>query len=300
MDDLRIETLSHGAFRLDLAPELGGVVTAFSSTHEESERHWMRPASLQDLKREGAIHASCYPLVPFSNRIAHGRFNFEGRDVALPPDPLLPPHAIHGHGWRAAWDTTERNEASILLKYRHGPGNWPWDYEATQRFALEDSGLRIEMTLSNLSDTTMPAGVGLHPYFPKGDGVQVKAKVSKAHLGDETLLPVAKSKEHGAIAPLAAGGPLPGGLDLCFEGWDGVAEIRWPDEGRGLRISAEGPLRHLVVFTPPDSDYFCVEPVSHCVNAVNLNPLDWGETGLVHLAPSAVLSASVFFEAFEI
>lgn len=300
MDDLKIETLSHDDFRLSLAPAVGGVVTAFSSRDGGVELQWMRETSVEALRREGAIQAACYPLVPFSNRIAQGCFSFEGHDVALPPDPLLPPHAIHGHGWRAAWDTAERSEASILLKYRHGPGNWPWDYEATQRFTLEDSGLRVEMTLSNLSDTTMPAGFGLHPHFPVTEEVQVKAKVTKAHLGDETLLPVAKSRDHGAIAPLQAGDSLPRGLDLCFEGWDGSAEIRWPEQGRGLRIVADGPLRHLVVFSPPGEDYFCVEPVSHCVNAVNLNPLDWGETGLVHLAPSAVLSASVSFEPFAI
>ncbi len=300
MNDLKIETLSHGAYRLDLAPELGGIVTAFSSTDKGAERQWMRVASREDVRREGALHASCYPLVPFSNRIAHGRFNYEGRDVALPPDPLLPPHAIHGHGWRAVWDVAERSGSSILLKFRYGPDTWPWSYEATQRFTLEETGLRVEMTLLNLSQTTMPAGLGLHPHFPISEKVQVHAKVAAAHLGDETLLPVAKSRDHDAIAPLASGESLPRGLDLCFEGWDGVAEIRWPEEGRGLRISADGPLRHLVVFSPPGQDFFCVEPVSHCVNAVNLSPLEWGETGLVHLAPSAVLSASILFETVEI
>ncbi len=300
MDDLQIVTLERGAYRLGLAPALGGIITEFSSSQDGRSLQWMRTASLQDLQREGAIHSSCYPLVPFSNRIAHGRFSFEGREVALPADPLLPPHAIHGHGWRAAWDVVERSESSALLKYRYSPGNWPWDYEATQRFALEEEGLRVEMTLTNLSDATMPAGLGLHPHFPVGEEVLLKAEVAKAHLGDETLLPVAKSREHDAIAPLAAGEALPRGLDLCFEGWKGVAEIRWPEEGRGLRISAGRPTRHLVVFSPPGEDYFCVEPVSHCVNAVNLNPLEWGETGLVHLAPSAVLSASVLFEPFEL
>ena len=300
MDELQIETLNNGAYRLCLAPRLGGVVTEFSSSDGGEVRQWMRTASPEDLLREGAIHASCYPLVPFSNRIAQGRFSFEGRDVTLPTDPLLPPHTIHGHGWRAAWDVIERSAASILLKFGHGADSWPWNYEATQRFALDEDGLRVEMTLTNLSETTMPAGLGLHPHFPASGDVQVQAKVTKAHLGDETLLPVAKSRDHDAIAPLDAGGLLPRGLDLCFEGWDGLSEIRWPAEGRGLRISADGPVRHLVVFSPPGESYFCIEPVSHCVNAVNLNPLQWGETGLVQLAPSAVLSVTVMFEPFAL
>ena len=58
-------------------------------------------------------------------------------------------------------------------------------------------------------------------------------------------------------------------LDNCFTGWDGRAEIDWATEGPGLVIEAGAPFRHLIVYTPQDHDYFCVEPVSHLTDAIN-------------------------------
>jgi aldose 1-epimerase len=35
-------------------------------------------------------------------------------------------------------------------------------------------------------------------------------------------------------------------------------------------MTAEPPLDFLTVFTPPDLPFFCVEPVSHATDAINL------------------------------
>lgn len=296
----QVETLSHDGTWLQLVPELGGAVIGYASEGREAPVHWMRQVELATIEEAGAIEASSYPLVPFSNRIAHGCFRYSGREVSLPADPLLPPHAIHGHGWRAAWEVTERAEASIVLKFRHASDSWPWQYEAVQRFALDETGLRIEMELINQSETNMPAGLGIHPHFPAASQVRLKTGVTNAHVGDETLLPIAQDADYPAIKPLSEGASLPEGLDLCFGGWNGSAEILWPEENRGLRISASPEFGHVVIFTPPGKDFFCVEPVSHCVNAVNLEGTDWGTTGLVHLSPQQSFKATALFQPFFI
>ena len=53
-------------------------------------------------------------------------------------------------------------------------------------------------------------------------------------------------------------------LDNCFDGWSGPARIR--DEKLSLRLTSS--LTHAVVYTPPQRDFFCVEPVSHVNNAI--------------------------------
>ncbi len=292
----QVEILRFDGTELHLVPELGGVIISYFSKIGAGYHHWMRPVRLETVVEKGAIASSSYPLVPFSNRIAYGRFKYDGREITLPPDPLLPPHAIHGHGWRAAWELSERSESSMLLRYRHRADDWPWAYEATQRCVLDAEGLRIELTLQNLAEQPMPAGLGLHPHFPRTADVRLKAAVAQAHIGDHSLLPIAKRDDHPAIGPLCAGGLLPKDLDLCFDGWDGSAEILWPGENRGLRVAASPEFGHLVIFTPPGEDFFCVEPVSHCVNAVNLEGSGWGATGLVNLAPGARFSASARFQ----
>jgi aldose 1-epimerase len=68
-------------------------------------------------------------------------------------------------------------------------------------------------------------------------------------------------------------------LDNCFEDWDGTAVLTWPD--RRITIVATDSIRHLVVYTPPGQNFFCVEPVSHMNDAINrgaMHVLDAGET----------------------
>ena len=55
-------------------------------------------------------------------------------------------------------------------------------------------------------------------------------------------------------------------FDNCFDGWHGAARIR--DEKISLQLTSS--LRYLVVYTPRDKDYFCVEPVSHVYNAIHM------------------------------
>jgi aldose 1-epimerase len=61
--------------------------------------------------------------------------------------------------------------------------------------------------------------------------------------------------------------------DHCFDGWRGVARLR--DEKMSLQLSSS--LQRLVVYTPPQRDYYCVEPVSHVSNAIHMaDPLAHG------------------------
>ena len=64
-------------------------------------------------------------------------------------------------------------------------------------------------------------------------------------------------------------------LDNIFSSWNREVLIPWPEWKASLKISAEEPLDILVIATPRDEDYFCVEPVSHVADAFNL--LDSGD-----------------------
>jgi aldose 1-epimerase len=72
------------------------------------------------------------------------------------------------------------------------------------------------------------------------------------------------------------------GTDHCFDGWQGRATVG----GSTMReLVLEGSeLAHiLIVYIPEGADYFCIEPVTHAVNAMNLP--DAAESGLWVLAP---------------
>jgi aldose 1-epimerase len=148
----------------------------------------------------------------------------------------------------------------------------------------------VTLTVQNLDDGPAPAGLGLHPYFPRA-GATLRFAATDVWLnGDDALparaVPVPSEWDHaaGRVVGTVA-------LDNCFAGWDGQARIGWSN-GLALQIQASDALRHLIVYTPPGQDFFCVEPVSHLTDAIN-RVAGLPEHGLRVLAPGAVLQAEV-------
>ena len=122
-----------GKARLEVCPTLGGVVTEFSWQVKGERRHWLRPAPAGS--GFPPTDAASFPLVPLSNRIRDGRYSFGGRTYETPLNFPPEKHAIHGHGWQAAWSVAERTGSAIELAFAHDGDDWPSAYEARQRLS---------------------------------------------------------------------------------------------------------------------------------------------------------------------
>jgi aldose 1-epimerase len=240
-----------------LEPELGGSLLSLSVDGVDVLRR--SPSKPRDI-----LEAACFPLVPFANRIAGGRMTFQGREIVLPPDPAAPPHAHHGHGWRRPWRLLERSEAHAELAYRHEPDDWPWAYDAVQRIQLIDGGAEIELSVTNSSNEDMPAGLGLHPYFVRGEGDTILVGAARMVTSGSDGIP-------NGEAPVVAG-------EKSLESIEGMDNLLLDESGRarlsagGVRcgMNAQGAVGfHLYV--PEKENFFCVEPVSHRPNAFSSN-----------------------------
>ena len=285
-------TLRADGFGLRLAPEAGGMVPRYWLERGSGVWEWLRPATADAVRRRDGYESAAFPLVPFSNRIRTGRFSFAGRDVVLPLNRSPERHAIHGQGWQAAWTPREVSTTSALLQFRHAPDAWPWAYLATQRFALSSAGLTVELAVVNESDTPMPAGLGWHPYFLRTPRTTLTAPVERIWLTDAEMLPTELARSP-VTARLSAGVAIDAvSLDNGFTGWSRRAVIDWPELGARLVMTAEPPLDFLTVFIPPSLPFFCVEPVSHATDALNLAGAV-AEVGRRQLAPGATLGASI-------
>ena len=245
------------------------------------------------------MSAACFPLVPYSNRIRNGRFRFAGRLIALPLNFADYPHSIHGHGWQAPWKIVDQGNDRLNLVYRHAADAWPFEYEARQAFRLSAGALEIEISVRNLSIEKLPAGLGLHPYFPLSASASANATLSAdvdaVWLTDHEVMPTVRVRPP-LRWDLAKGVEVRDmAIDNGFDGWSGWARITWPNDGVSLEIAADAVLRKLVVYAPPGGDFFCVEPVSHMTDAFNRAIDGAPDTGIRLLAPGETLSARVSF-----
>lgn len=283
-------TLTHDRLTLILAPETGGCIARFTLYDGGVSQELMRPLP-RDVQAPGPLDMACYPLVPFSGRITDGRFSFGAHRVQLPPDEICPPHAIHGRGWRSAWDVIEKSANTARLRFSHDAGasswSWPWNFEAEQHFVLGPDELSVTIQLKNLSSDPMPGGLGLHPFFDGRSSARLWAPLPKVWESGLDGVPTGLSPtpEKWRFDP-----PRPMKdveVDHCFSESRGRFRIDWTDRPYALRIAATGA-PHAIVYAPPGEDFFCAEPVSHAPDAVN-RPERESITGLRPLAPGETM-----------
>jgi aldose 1-epimerase len=255
--------LADGDLTLELLPDLGAAV----ATLRYQGRDVLRPTP------PGAsdpFETAAFVLVPFANRIADGHFRVGGRDIRIERNAPNQAHPLHGYGWRRPWRVESATKDSAALSFEHPADSWPWHYLATQTLTLRADSLDLVLAVENRDSTPMPAGLGWHPYFHRGQGARLKARVEGVWLTDEECLPVRLA--HGTrFGQWGRGDEVarPELVDHCHTGWPGVAEILLPEARLRLALTASRALHWLHIYSPPALDFFCVEPVSHMPNAIN-------------------------------
>jgi len=278
--------LEVGDCALVLDPALGGAVSTFN---------WHDLPIFRSACGPSVLDGACFPLVPFSNRIADGRFKASGYQVQLKPN--FPgsdhPHPLHGFGWLSKWDATEVTKNTVVLEHYYSETEWPWPYLARQRFALAQDCLTIDLSIRNLGQTPMPCGLGLHPYFPCNDETLFYSLHEAEVVVDRECVPVGANisdmpHDYWRGAPVAGRH-----VDTTYLDRHGPLQIQWPDKETEVVVEPSANLAHTVIYTPPEEDFFCVEPVSHVTNSFNALVSDAG--GHIMLAPDQDYSASCRF-----
>lgn len=269
--------LAGGGWEAALLPELGGAIGALRHAGVDVLRP--TPTGAVD-----PLATACFPLVPYANRIAQGRFTFEGREIALPRNHGTHPHSLHGVGWQRPWTVSATDAESARLTLAHDTSDaWPWRFSAEQRIGLDAAGFAIELTLHNEDRRPMPAGLGFHPYFPASAATRLQARVEGAWLSDDTQLPTDRvAPDH--FGDWASGDAVMRStlVDHAHDGWDGT--LRIDEGGRTIRMKTTGT-RGLHLYMPPDEAFFCAEPVTHLPDAVNRPG-----NGMAVLAPGETLT----------
>jgi aldose 1-epimerase len=287
--------LCNDRLSLCLLPEAGGGIARFDWLGEGTERALMRPCVSSPERSPGHYDPNllaCYPLLPWSNRIAHGGFFHAGRRIALALNRDDDAWPIHGSAWQRRWNVRrhEADEAELSLDEASVDG---YAYRARLTYRLDDTALRVRLRVTNAGAYPMPFGMGLHPFFPRDARTRLCAPAESVWVGEGAdPLPTGRESIPSAWDFGQSVALPPGGLNHAFAGWSGHAVIEWPDAS--LRLHVEADADAYVIYVPEGRDFFCFEPVDHPINAVHL-PGGAVANGMTELTPGESLERAFAF-----
>lgn len=145
------------------------------------------------------------PLIPWPNRLAGGRYTFEGTAHQAPIDEVPAGNAIHGlTRWRS-WAVSQigETEAVMSLHLRPSPG-YPFSLDLAIRYTVADDGLTVATTARNEGTGPCPYALGFHPYLTAFGGV----------VDDLDL------QAPGQARYFADGHGIPTGREMVDDAWD--------------------------------------------------------------------------------
>jgi aldose 1-epimerase len=180
-------------------------------------------------------------LVPWPNRIGDGRYTFDGQEHQLPLTEPTKHNAIHGLLRWVPWRAVRHDEARVTMAVRlHPQPGYPFDLHVQVAYALDDGGLTVTTTATNLGLRACPYGNGQHPYLSAGGALldECTATVparTRITTDPDRQLPTGREPVTGTPYDLRGGRSLDG---LTLD--DGFTDLDRDDDGRA-RASLRAP-----------------------------------------------------------
>lgn len=144
--------------------EVGGGVRAYRVDGEDV-LHGYSLGSMCD----GAHGA---PLLPWPNRLADGRYRFDGGEYQVGLTEPDKHNAIHGFlRWRN-WTAVTHEPSRVVMATRlHPLQGWPHLLDVAVEYSVADDGLTTEIRARNIGRAACPFAAGQHPYLSPGSGL---------------------------------------------------------------------------------------------------------------------------------
>jgi aldose 1-epimerase len=247
-------------------------------------------------------------LFPWPNRIAEGKFTFDGKAYQL-ETPGPGEHASHGfvhtRPWQVASSGASDTDGAWLtsvfqsVDFPEIGKHFPFPFEARVTYRIKDGALVHEFEGKNVGDHDMPMGLGTHPYFPLPLTESGNRDLCTVQMPADTYWPVGDDPiPTGEILPVDdtiydVRQPTPL-KDLYYDNvWSGVtltdgwSRCDYVDPIAGVKISMEADdvFRELVLYAPDSRPIVCFEPYTCVTNAVNLEPQGI-DAGLMRVKPN--------------
>lgn len=282
-------------YELAVAPGFGARMVSFRREGRDVLR-----STPGDVLAEPKVYGFAgFPLMPYSGPLFGPGFTYDGIVHRLDRTVREEPSATHGDAWIAPFRVVQQSETTLSLEMEHDPeeGTFPFRFRASMQYALSENGLSILLKLTSRDHRPMPGGIGIHPYFPKPVGTRLRFHSVGVWPADG---PEAVTQGCG---PLTDGLSFNGGpdvsemvVDRLYEGWDGRAELFYPDGFRTM-LEADGVLDKMQIYSAWDYPYVCVEPVSNTNDGFNRMAAGVPSHGVRVIEPNRSIEGTVRISA---
>ena len=141
-------------------------------------------------------------LLPWPNRIEDGAYEFGGKQLQLALDEPERSNAIHGLVRWSSWRVADRaaNRVSLSRMVHPQPG-YPFTLALRVDYMLDDDGLSVRTTATNVGADACPFGCGAHPYLTLGtetiDELTLRVPAQAILLSNERGLPTGEQDVEG-------------------------------------------------------------------------------------------------------
>ncbi len=245
-------------------------------------------------------------MAPWANRIDHGRWSLDGKELQLEITDKTLDNAIHGLVSQKLFEVDEQTTDRVTLSTIILPTvGYPFELFVSVTYQLVQDGMKATHNAVNRSDSRAPFVVGAHPLFqisgtPTQD-LEIKSAARSVDLVNERKIPIAKQVISETEFDITAWRKISTcnfdhGFGELVRDSSGLAHhyLRSPS-GEQLDIWQEKEFKYAFIFTP---DFFtnnadptprtaiAIEPQTGPANAFN------SKEDLIWLEPNQVFEAS--------
>ncbi len=272
---------------VSVAPAAGNVVFEMKVKGQNVLR--FPYGSLDEFRSRPALSGIPF-LAPWANRLDEQAFYANGKKYAFDMElgNVRGAHPIHGFlSYAREWQVVEAKAdgasawvTSRLEVFRQPAwiAQFPFAHTIEMTHRLQDGALEVTTRIQNLSAEAMPVAVGFHPYFQLTDSTRDQWTLSVGARTEWVLSP--DKIPTGETRPIDQRFPNPNAALLRDHDLDhvfgdlirasGRAVISVKGKSQRLDVTLGENYRAVVLYSPKDRDFICVEPMAGITDALNL------------------------------